>query len=71
VETTKKGDEKEGKNPTCLGPRIMEACHSIGTALLQSTMKIGTQSTMKSSIKMNVARIIFAHPPKTFERELK
>jgi hypothetical protein len=48
----------------------MEACHSFGTALMQSTTRIGTQSTMNSN-KKNVKEIIAAHPPKNIERERK
>jgi hypothetical protein len=44
--TIKRG--KGGKHThTCLSPRKKEACHRIGTALLQSIAKIGTQSNIK------------------------
>jgi hypothetical protein len=39
------------ENPMGLSPRNREVCHSIGTALLQSIAKMGTQSNMKSSRK--------------------
>jgi hypothetical protein len=44
---------ERGKTPTCLAakPEEHEACHNIGNALLQSIAKIGTKSTMKSSIR--------------------
>jgi hypothetical protein len=40
--------EKKGKK---LSPRNVKACHSVGTALLQSVAKIGTQIAMKRSRK--------------------
>jgi hypothetical protein len=45
VEATKQIEEKR-KN---LSPRNRKACHSVGTALLESVAEIGTQSAMKSS----------------------
>jgi hypothetical protein len=43
--------QKEGKREKP-NPRKRKACHSIGTALLQSVAEIGTQSTMKSNKNM-------------------
>jgi hypothetical protein len=41
--------EKRGMYHTCMSSRNMKTCQNIGTALLQSTAKIGTPSTMKTS----------------------
>jgi hypothetical protein len=49
VETAKHKGKTKRKNPQ-LSPSNKEAFHSFGTALLLSITKIGTQSTMKSSI---------------------
>jgi hypothetical protein len=52
----------------------MEACHIIGTALLQSIARIGTQSTMKGSrktLKEFSPHIHPIHPTNTVEREDK
>jgi hypothetical protein len=46
-----------GGNPTSVSTGNREAGDSIGTALMQSIAKIGTQSTMKSILK-DVARIL-------------
>jgi hypothetical protein len=40
--------KQEKKN---LSPRKRKACDSVSTALMESVAEIGTQSTMKSSIK--------------------
>jgi hypothetical protein len=48
---------KKAKRGKHLSPRNRKACHSIGTALLQSIVEIGTQSTMKSSMKNGNKRI--------------
>jgi NACalpha-BTF3-like transcription factor len=42
---------KRRKEEINLSPRNMKACHSVSTALLQSVVDMGTQSTMKSNIK--------------------
>jgi hypothetical protein len=50
---TRKKQWKPSKNKERdknLSSRNRNACHSVSTALLQSVAKIGTQSTMKSSI---------------------
>jgi hypothetical protein len=39
------------KIPTCLSPKNREACHSIGTSLIESIATLGARSTMKRSIK--------------------
>jgi hypothetical protein len=46
------GEKEKKKKPACLSPRRKEACHSIGTALLQNIAKqIGTQNSMMKSNK--------------------
>jgi hypothetical protein len=37
-----------------LSPRNKKACHGISTALMQSVAKMGTQSTMKRMLELEV-----------------
>jgi hypothetical protein len=48
VEATK---QKDGKRKNPKAEEQEGACHSVGTALLQSVAEIGIQSAMKSSRK--------------------
>jgi hypothetical protein len=50
-----------------LSPSNKKACHSVSTALLQSVVEIGTQSTMKSNIK-TLHEFASHIPPKTPKR---
>jgi hypothetical protein len=57
---------KRGKN---LSPRNMKACRNIIIALMQSVAEIGTQSTMKRSMK--TLHELSPHiPPKTPKRNI-
>jgi hypothetical protein len=72
VETANQEGKKNGReNPTGLSKRNKETCQNSGTSFLQSTAKIGTQSTMKSNKKTLQKFSPHVHPPKTFEREQK
>jgi hypothetical protein len=52
METTEQnGKNKEEKNTIDLSLRNREARHNFGNALMESVMKIGTQSNMKSNRK--------------------
>jgi hypothetical protein len=66
VEATKQSKKEKIKN---LSMRNMKACHSVSTALLQSVVQIGTQSTMKSN-KRTLHEITSKIPPKTPERSI-
>jgi hypothetical protein len=52
---TKATRSKEEKPDRPISPTNREACHSFGTTLLKSIAKIGTQCTMKSGKKKDVA----------------